>query len=158
MTPITHHMIYHDSRRPITMPQHPQLFANQWTICTHITAIPLMMLCRSSKVSNYQLTDLWYVHYSPSYRHCHGSLATPLTASPTSHFHNIRCPGRLWYIDSKEQRHNMWVRHRVCKHFACWFYLTSSVLFFRRFMAPTITPTSHPIHHPVVLKSHCKKI
>ena len=53
----------------------------------------------------------------------------------------------------------MWVRHRVCKHlFACWFYLTSSVLFFRRFMAPTITPTSHPIHHPVVLKSHCEKM
>jgi hypothetical protein len=25
-------------------------------------------------------------------------------------------------------------------------------------MAPTITPTSHPIHHPVVLKSHCKKM
>jgi hypothetical protein len=40
------------------MPQHPQLFANQRTICTHITAIPLTMLSRSSKVSNYQLTDL----------------------------------------------------------------------------------------------------
>jgi hypothetical protein len=31
-------------------------------------------------------------------------LTLPLTALSTSHFHNIRSLGRLWYIDSKEQR------------------------------------------------------
>jgi hypothetical protein len=77
------------------------------------------------------------------------STSSRLTASPPPTFttSNPRAA-----VDTTTARRSgvMGVRHRVCKHLACCFYLTLSVLFFRRFMAPPITPptpTSHPIHH-----------
>ena len=50
-------------------------------------------------------------------------------------------------ISTARSSSDMGVRHHVCKHFACCFYLTTSALFFRCCMAPPITTSSHSIRH-----------
>ena len=142
---------------PITMPQHPLLFAIWQTNSTHISVVPSTTMCRSNKVSKYQLIFLW-IHLlltisSTSSRRPRGAInCLPHLTLPIFDVWGI------FNTSTARSSGDIWVRHRVCKHFACWFYLTLSVLFFRRFIAPPITPTSHPIHHPVVLKSHCEKM
>ena len=73
-------------------------------------------------------------------------LTLPLTALSTSHFHNIRSLGRLWYIDSKEQRQYgvkiLWLN-----------ILLVDFILPRQFYSSEVS-WLHPSHLPHQLQSH----
>jgi hypothetical protein len=81
-TPITHQITWFTmtTAAPITMPQHPLLFAIWQTNITHILVVPLTTMCRSNKVRNINWSFYEYICYSPSHRHRHDGLSAPSTA------------------------------------------------------------------------------